>query len=85
MDSKELYAVLLGVWTPRTAAVVKMDVAKRQVVVMVTHPAGSAVRNLGDILLPLQGVGRGMGASLASTHPPRCAVFRRQALAAQRA
>lgn len=41
MDSKELYAVLLGVRTPWTVAAVEMNVAKQEVVVTVTHPAGT--------------------------------------------
>ena len=41
MDSKELYAVLLGVRTPWTVAAVEMNVAKQEVVVTVAHPAGT--------------------------------------------
>lgn len=41
MDSKELYAVLLGVRPPWTVAAVEMDVAKQEVVVTVRHPAGT--------------------------------------------
>lgn len=44
MDSKELYAVLLGVRTPWTVAAVEMDVPKQEVVVQVTHPAGTRFR-----------------------------------------
>ncbi len=44
MDSKELYAVLLGVRTPWMVAAVEMDVAKQEVVVQVTHPAGTRLR-----------------------------------------
>ena len=44
MDSKELYAVLLGVRTPWTVAAVEMDVTKQEVVVQVAHPAGTRFR-----------------------------------------
>jgi len=44
MDSRELYAVLLGLGQPWTVERVQMDVARQEVSVYVTHPPRTRFR-----------------------------------------